>query len=44
MPDMFKNLGWHGSLTEFILVAPKIPENLKLILVEEGLEYKEINF
>ncbi|MFZ1077648.1 MAG: endonuclease NucS domain-containing protein [Nitrosotalea sp.] len=28
----------------FILVAPKIPENLKLLLVQDGLEYKEISF
>lgn len=28
----------------FILVSPKIPENLKLLLVRDGLEYKEVNF
>lgn len=32
------------SDTRFILVAPKIPENLKLLLVQDGLEYKEISF
>ncbi len=30
--------------SRFILVSPKIPENLKLLLVQDGLEYKEINF
>lgn len=28
----------------FILVAPKIPEKLKMLLVKEGLEYREIEF
>jgi len=32
------------SDTRFILVAPKIPENLKLLLVQDGLEYGEISF
>lgn len=30
--------------SRFILVAPKIPEKLKLLLVNDGLEYKEIDF
>lgn len=30
--------------SRFILVAPKIPENLKLLLVSDGLEYKEIDY
>lgn len=30
--------------SRFILVSPKIPENLKLLLVQDGLEYREINF
>lgn len=30
--------------TRFIVVAPKIPENLKLLLVQDNLEYKEVNF
>ena len=28
----------------FILISPKIPENLKLLLVQDGLEYREIGF
>ncbi|MEW6043078.1 MAG: endonuclease NucS domain-containing protein [Thermoproteota archaeon] len=30
--------------SRFIIVAPKIPENLKILLVQDGLEYKEVNF
>jgi len=30
--------------SRFILVSPKIPENLKLLLVQDGLEYREIEF
>lgn len=30
--------------SRFILVSPKIPENLKLLLVQDGLEYREIDF
>lgn len=30
--------------SRFILVAPQIPEKLKLLLVNDGFEYKEINF
>jgi len=30
--------------SRFILVAPKIPENLKLLLVNDGFEYREIDF
>jgi hypothetical protein len=30
--------------SRFIIVSPKIPENLKLLLVQDGLEYREINF
>jgi hypothetical protein len=30
--------------SRFILVSPKIPENLKLLLVQDGLEYKEVDF
>ncbi|MCH8833088.1 MAG: DUF91 domain-containing protein [Thaumarchaeota archaeon] len=30
--------------SRFILVAPHIPENLKQLLVDDGLEYKEIEF
>jgi len=30
--------------SRFILVSPKVPENLKLLLVQDGLEYKEIAF
>jgi len=30
--------------SRFILVSPIIPENLKLLLVNDGLEYKEIAF
>lgn len=30
--------------SRFILVAPKIPENLKLLLVQDGFEYIEIEF
>ena len=32
------------SDSRFILIAPKIPENLKQLLVDDGLEYKEIEF
>jgi F0F1-type ATP synthase membrane subunit b/b' len=32
------------SDARFIVVAPKIPENLKLLLVQDNLEYKEVNF
>lgn len=28
----------------FIIVAPKVPENLKVLLVQDGLEYKEVDF
>lgn len=30
--------------SRFIVVAPKIPENLKLLLINDGFEYKEIDF
>lgn len=30
--------------SRFILISPKIPENLKVLLVKDGLEYKEIDF
>jgi hypothetical protein len=30
--------------SRFILVSPKIPENLKVLLVKDGLEYKEIEY
>lgn len=30
--------------SRFIVVAPKIPENLKLLLVNDGFEFKEIDF
>ncbi|MEW6043070.1 MAG: endonuclease NucS domain-containing protein [Thermoproteota archaeon] len=30
--------------SRFIVVAPKIPEHLKVLLVQDGLEYKEVNF
>jgi len=30
--------------SRFILVAPKIPENLKRLLDDDGLEYREIEF
>lgn len=30
--------------SRFILVSPKIPENLKILLVQDNLEYREINF
>ncbi len=30
--------------SRFILVSPKIPENLKLLLVQDNLEYREIEF
>jgi hypothetical protein len=30
--------------SRFIIVAPKIPENLKALLIHDGLEYKEIDF
>jgi len=30
--------------SRFIVVAPKIPENVKLLLANDGLEYKEVSF
>ncbi len=33
-----------SSDARFILVAPKIPEKVKLLLVNDGFEYKEIEF
>jgi cell fate (sporulation/competence/biofilm development) regulator YlbF (YheA/YmcA/DUF963 family) len=33
-----------SNSARFMVVAPKIPENLKLELVDDGIEYREINF
>lgn len=30
--------------SRFIVIAPKMPENLKVMLVQDGLEYKEVIF
>ena len=30
--------------SRFIVIAPKVPENLKVLLVQDGLEYKEVSF
>jgi len=30
--------------SRFIVIAPKIPENLKTLLVTDGFEYREIDF
>lgn len=40
--DYEQKIGRNNS--RFVVVAPKIPEHLKLLLVQDGLEYKEVFF